>query len=151
MVRPCSRWLSPDPFLRNFNSPVFHNKFWNDSEVGTSIGPLNYLLAFAPTAPNARVIYPASWIDGVGRTFASADYGTNGRAAFTRSAAGPARSNNILAKSTSYNDDGEVFSTLNPQNTKAQFEFDDIVVQIPSASSQQNTASRSFRGTIANA
>ena len=76
------------------------------------------------TAPKARVTYSASWIDGVGRTFASADYGTNGGAAFTRPATVPTRSDTILVSTTSYNDDGEVFSTLDPQNTETRFEYD---------------------------
>ena len=66
----------------------------------------------------------ASWIDGVGRSFASADYGTNGGAAFTRPATVPTRSDTILVSTTSYNDDGEVFSTLDPQNTETRFEYD---------------------------
>ena len=37
------------------------------------------------TTPKARVTYSASWIDGVGRQFASADYGTNGGSTFTPS------------------------------------------------------------------
>ena len=65
-----------------------------------------------------------SWIDGVGRQFASADYGTNGGTAFTRPATVPTRSDTILVSTTSYNDDGEVFSTLDPQNTETRFEYD---------------------------
>ena len=76
------------------------------------------------TAPKARVTYSASWIDGVGRTFASANYGTNGGTAFTRPATVPTRSDTILVSTTSYNDDGEVFSTLDPQNTETRFEYD---------------------------
>ncbi len=45
----------------------------------------------------------ASWIDGVGRQFASADYGTNGSSAFTRPATVPTRSDTILVSTTSYN------------------------------------------------
>jgi len=67
----------------------------------------------------------ASWIDGVGRQFASADYGTNGGSAFTRPAAVPTRSDTILVSTTTYNDDGEVFSTLDPKNTETRFEYDD--------------------------
>ncbi len=76
------------------------------------------------TAPKARITYSASWIDGVGRTIASADYGTNGGAAFTRPPTVPTRSDTILVSTTNYNDDGEVFSTLDPQNTETRFEYD---------------------------
>ena len=82
------------------------------------------------TTPNARITYSASWIDGVGRTFASANYGTNGGAAFTRPATVPTRSDTILVSTTSYNDDGEVFSTLDPQNTETQFAYDDAGRQV---------------------
>jgi YD repeat-containing protein len=76
------------------------------------------------TAPKARITYSASWIDGAGRTIASADYGTNGGAAFTRPATVPTRSDTILVSTTGYNDDGEVFSTIDPQNTETRFEYD---------------------------
>ncbi|HQX51300.1 MAG TPA: hypothetical protein PLY87_12285 [Planctomycetaceae bacterium] len=66
-----------------------------------------------------------TWIDGVGRQFASADYGTNGGAAFTRPATVPTRSDTILVNTTSYNDDGEVFATLDPQSTETRLEYDD--------------------------
>ena len=73
------------------------------------------------TAPKARITYSASWIDGVGRTIASADYGTNGGLLFTRPATVPTRSDSVLVSTTSYNDDGEVFSTVDPQNTETRF------------------------------
>jgi len=72
----------------------------------------------------------ATWIDGVGRQFASADYGTNGGATFTRPATVPTRSDTILLSTTSYNNDGEVFSTLDPQNTETRFEYDDAGRQV---------------------
>ena len=77
-----------------------------------------------PRYHRERIKLSASWIDGVGRTIASADYGTNGGAAFTRPATVPTRSDTILVSTTSYNDDGEAFSTIDPQNTETQFEFD---------------------------
>jgi len=72
----------------------------------------------------------ASWIDGVGRQFASADDGTNGGATFTRPATVPTRSDTILVSTTSYNDDGEVFSTLDPQNTETRLTYDDAGRQV---------------------
>jgi YD repeat-containing protein len=82
------------------------------------------------TAPKARITYSASWIDGVGRTIASADYGTNGGAAFTRPATVPTRSDTILVSTTNYNDDGEVFSPIDPQNTETRFEYDAVGRQV---------------------
>jgi len=82
------------------------------------------------TTPKARVTYSASWIDGVGRQFASADYGTNGGATFTRPATVPTRSDTILVSTTSYNDDGEVFSTLDPQSTETRMEYDEAGRQV---------------------
>jgi len=73
--------------------------------------------------PNARITYLASWIDGVGRTFGSANYGTNGGSTFSRPATVPTRSDTILVSTTSYNNDGEVFSTLNPQNMETRYEY----------------------------
>ncbi len=72
----------------------------------------------------------SSWIDGVGRQFASADCGTNGGATFTRPATVPTRSDTILVSTTSYNNDGEVFSMFDPQNTETRFEYDDAGRQI---------------------
>jgi YD repeat-containing protein len=77
------------------------------------------------TSPKARVTYSASWIDGVGRIIASADYGTNGGSSFTRPSAIPTRSDTILVSSTTFNDDGEVFSTFDPKNTETRIEYDD--------------------------
>ncbi len=82
------------------------------------------------TTPKARVTYSASWIDGVGRTYASANYGTNGGSSFTRPATVPTRSDTILVSTTTYNDDGEVFSTLDPQATETRFEYDDAGRQV---------------------
>lgn len=61
----------------------------------------------------------ASSIDGVRRQFASADYGTNGEATFTRPATVPTRSDAILVSSATYNEDGEVFSTLDLRSQKS--------------------------------
>jgi len=36
----------------------------------------------------------------------------------------PTRSDTILVSTTSYNDDGEAFSTIDPQNTETRFEYD---------------------------
>jgi RHS repeat-associated protein len=74
--------------------------------------------------PKARVSYQALYSDGIGRTQAVADYGTNAAAAFARSAIIPARSDTVLVTSTSYNDRGEGFKVIDPQGVVNQSVFD---------------------------
>jgi RHS repeat-associated protein len=52
--------------------------------------------------PKARVSYTATYPDALGRTQAQADYGTNGNSSWTRSATIPARSDNTLVTSMTY-------------------------------------------------
>ncbi|NBR87751.1 MAG: hypothetical protein EBS84_19395 [Proteobacteria bacterium] len=75
--------------------------------------------------PKARVSYAASYPDPLGRTIASANYGTNGALAFTRPDTIPARSDTVLVNSTAYDDRGEAWQTVDPQGTVNQKEFDD--------------------------
>ena len=78
------------------------------------------------TTPKARVTYAASWYDGVGRTIASADYGTNGGSSLTRPASVPARSDTVLVTTTEFNNAGNVFSTVDPKNIETRFEYDAV-------------------------
>lgn len=75
--------------------------------------------------PKARVSYAVSYPDGLGRVVASANYGTNGADAFTRPDTIPARSDTVLVNSTAYNDAGEAWQTIDPQETENWSEFDD--------------------------
>ena len=75
--------------------------------------------------PKARVSYAVSYPDALGRVVASANYGTNGADAFTRPATIPARSDTVLVSSTAYNDAGEAWQTIDPQETENRSEFDD--------------------------
>ncbi|MBL9090226.1 MAG: IPT/TIG domain-containing protein [Planctomycetaceae bacterium] len=91
---------------------------WHDAIGG---GPLQL-----PTAaqPKARVSYQAQWYDGVGRSLASANYGTNDNAAFTRPAEVPARSDDVLVTTTGYDDAGRTFQTIDPADKETRREFD---------------------------
>ena len=75
--------------------------------------------------PKARVSYAVSYPDALGRVMASANYGTNGADAFTRSDTIPARSDTVLVGSTAYNDAGEAWQTVDPQDTENRSEFND--------------------------
>ena len=54
-------------------------------------------------SPYARVSHVASWHDALGRVVAEADYGANGVTEFTRSAAVPASSDDVLVLKHAYN------------------------------------------------
>ena len=75
--------------------------------------------------PKARVSYAAVWYDEVGRPVASADYGTNGGAAFTRPDSAPSSSDTVLVSTTEYNSSGEAYKTIDPAGREDRQEFDD--------------------------
>ena len=77
------------------------------------------------TTSSARVTYTASWFDGANRTTASANYGTNGGAAFSRPSTAPARSDTVLVTSTEYNTAGQAYKTTDPMGKESRVEFDD--------------------------
>ena len=74
--------------------------------------------------PKARVAYAANWQDGIGRTLASADYGTNGGASFTRPALIPEASDTVLLTRTTYAGDGQANETIAPDGTRTRWEND---------------------------
>ena len=92
-------------------------------EDATGTGALN-----GPNAaqPKARVSYSASWQDGIGRTRASADYGTRGGAAFTRPALIPEGSDTVLLTRTTYAGDGQANETIAPDGTRTRWENDSL-------------------------
>lgn len=85
-------------------------------------GPLND----PGTTPKARVTYLALYPDALGRTVATADYGTNGGAAFTRSATIPARSDTVLVTTVEYDSAGNVLQTTDPKGIVTRYEYDDL-------------------------
>ena len=64
--------------------------------------------------PRARVTYTASWQDGIGRTVAAADYGTNGGTALSRPAVPPAASDTVLVSKSDFNAKGELWRSTDP-------------------------------------
>ena len=76
------------------------------------------------TGPEARVSYVASYYDAADRLIASADYGTNGGAAFERPSSVPDRSDTVLVTSDQYNDAGEVGQTTDPKGIVTQTYYD---------------------------
>ena len=58
--------------------------------------------------------YVASYLDSIGRSVASADYGTNGGAALSGSSTIPSRSDTVLVSSTAFDSAGNVLQTTDP-------------------------------------
>ncbi len=78
-----------------------------------------------PTAtPKARVTYVATYPDALGRTVASASYGTNGGTTLSRSAAIPTRSDTVLVTTTVYSSAGNQQSTKDPLAIETRSEHD---------------------------
>lgn len=81
-------------------------------------------LQTSSTEPKARVSHVAFYPDALSREQASADYGTNAAAAFSRPATIPARSDTVLVNSTAYNTAGEAYQTTDPKGTVTESTFD---------------------------
>jgi RHS repeat-associated protein len=86
------------------------------SQLGTLQNP--------SATPKARVTYQAIYPDAVGRTVTSANYGTNGGTALSRSSTIPVRSDNILVTSTVYSSAGHLESSKDPMAVETRFERD---------------------------
>jgi len=74
--------------------------------------------------PKARRTYHCGWYDGVNRSVAQADFGTNGGADLTRPAAVPERSDTILVTSSRYATDGESDASIDPKGIEARWQKD---------------------------
>ncbi|OYV86707.1 MAG: hypothetical protein B7Z73_11305, partial [Planctomycetia bacterium 21-64-5] len=88
----------------------------------TGLGPVTYP---GGPQPQARVAYTTMYPDGVGRNVATAEYGTNGDAPFTRSDTIPASSDTVHVSLTLYNDRGEPYQSIDPRGTVQQTTLDD--------------------------
>lgn len=120
-----------------------YKRFHDATGTGKLNGP-------SGTQPKARVSYSAIWADGIGRTVASAEYGTNGGTAFSRPATIPSRSDTILVSSTVYAVTSDVASQTDPASLVTKFEYDDagrrtktVENYVPSSSSSSSSSSGS--------
>ena len=77
------------------------------------------------TQPKSRITYTAAWHDPLGRTIATADYGTNGGLALSRPNTVPARSDTVLVTSMTYNSASQLSTTTNPGGITTYIEYDD--------------------------
>ncbi len=78
------------------------------------------------TPPLGRPYCTCFWQDPVGRTVATADYGSNGGSAVTRPQIIPASTDIVLVSRTTYDDAGQVERTTDPQGTVAGRSYDDL-------------------------
>ena len=78
------------------------------------------------TTPKARVTYVAAYQDALGRQIATADYGTNGGTALSRSSTIPERSDTILVTSNGYNSSGNLETTTDPAGRVTKLEHDAV-------------------------
>jgi YD repeat-containing protein len=76
------------------------------------------------SAPKARVTYAAEYADPLGRTIASADWGTAGGSGWSRPATIPASSDTILVSQTGYNEAGEAFQVIDPAGKEDRTDYD---------------------------
>lgn len=90
--------------------------------VATGTGALNV----GPNAaqPRGRASYSANWQDPIGRSIASAAYGTNSANAFTRPDIAPESSDTVLVTQTHYADSGEANRTIDPMGTETRWKND---------------------------
>ncbi len=91
-----------------------------DSTSNSAFGPL----ADPNNAPEARCSFVASYPDPLGRTIATANYGADASASWTRSAAVPNRSALVLVDSTSYDAAGNATEFADVDNVSSTREYD---------------------------
>ncbi|HUY35941.1 MAG TPA: hypothetical protein VMV69_24590, partial [Pirellulales bacterium] len=93
-------------------------RFHNATGTGDLTSP-------AGPQPLARVSYVAMYPDAVGRSQATANYGTNGDVALMRSDTIPAATDTVLVSSILYNSRGETYQLIDPAGTVTCQMFDD--------------------------
>jgi len=92
----------------------YHNA--PDTQLGELQNPTSH--------PKARVSYVAHYPDGLGRGVATANYGTNGGTALSRSSTIPTRSDTVLVTSQAYDSAGRLASTTDPAGMPTCMEYD---------------------------
>ena len=131
ITRVIARYLGYNPDAEIDPSSVANDKIVEQSEIeydgasnvllttsrqrfhnATGLGPLN---GPSGSQPKSRDTFVAMWADGVGRTIASANYGTNDNAGPPeRPDEPPEGSELILVSRTNYNERGEAFESIDP-------------------------------------
>ena len=120
-------------------STTFKQRFDNAAGTGVLGNPV--------TEPKARISYAAFYADALGREQASANYGTNGAAAWTKSATIPARSNTVLVTSTLYTSAGNVGSITDPAGRSTVSGWDNsdrLTVTVENGQSGSSSSSSSI-------
>jgi YD repeat-containing protein len=102
--------------VSNSTSTVRYQRWHN----ATGNGKLNL-----PTGsqPKARVSYSAAWQDGVGRTVATANYGTNDDSPLQRPDTPPLSSDTVQVTTDAYNDCGQLSEITDPSGMVTRSEF----------------------------
>jgi RHS repeat-associated protein len=86
----------------------------NDANTSTT-GPL--------TSGNSRIMFTATWFDGIGRPIATGNYGA--APSFTRPSTPPtASSSSVLTTASSYDEGGRAYQAIDPKGIVAQKAFD---------------------------
>ena len=87
----------------------------------TGFGPLN---GPNDAQPKARRSYTANYFDPIGRSLATADFGTQGGATLSRPDSIPERSDLVLVTSTRYGKDGQGNATIDPNGIETRWKND---------------------------
>jgi len=101
----------------NATQTTARQRYHNATGTGELNGP-------SGVQPKARVTYTAAWHDPLGRTIATADYGTNGGSSLTRPNTIAERSDTVLVTTMTYNSAGRLSMLTNPGGIKTCFEYD---------------------------
>ena len=98
------------------------------------------------TTPKAHITYNANYSDGIGRTVASANYGTNGGTTLSRPSTIPTRSDTILVTSMEYNDAGNQSTITDPASMVVEMLYDDAGRETSKIMNPQDSSSSSAGG-----
>ena len=114
-------------------------RYHNATGTGDLNGP-------SGTQPKSRITYSATWPDALGRQQATANYGTNGGSSLSRPSTIPARSDNVLVTSLTFDSAGQILAQTNPGGITSCFEYDDVgrqVVMIMNCTGSSSSSSSS--------
>jgi RHS repeat-associated protein len=101
------------------------------------------------TTPKARVLYRASWPDGIGRMIATATYGTNGGTSLSRPSTVPSGSDTILVSRTKFDGAGNTLDMIDPAGMVTRSGYDAAgrkITQIDNYRSSSSSSSSSGGG-----